>query len=164
LGNGVLHAIRDIVFVKPTTFAAAKSPQIAVEVDKLNSHLRAENAPYMLIGPGRWGSTDPWLGIPVKWSQISGVKVMVEVSLPNMNVDPSQGSHFFQNMTSLRIGYFTIPLNNVNGFIDWPWLEALPTISETPFLRHVRLAQPLKVMIDGRKSQGIILKPVQAVL
>lgn len=161
LGNGISHTIQDIVFVKPAVFDAAKSPQIAVEVDKLNSQLRAENVPYMLIGPGRWGSTDPWLGIPVKWSQISGVKVVVEVSLPNMNVDPSQGSHFFQNMTSLRIGYFTIPLNNANGFIDWPWLESLPNISETPFLRHVRLAQPLKVMIDGRKSQGIILKPVQ---
>jgi CheY-like chemotaxis protein len=164
LGNGVSYTIQDIVFVKPAIFDAAKSPEIAVEVDKLNSKLHAENIPYMLIGPGRWGSTDPWLGIPVKWSQISGAKVVVEVSLPNMNVDPSQGSHFFQNMTSLRIGYFTIPLNNANGFIDWPWLESLPAISETPFLRHIRLVQPLKVMIDGRKSQGIILKPEPIVL
>jgi CheY-like chemotaxis protein len=163
LGNGISQAIQDIVFVKPAIFDAAKSPQIADEVDKLNSQLRAENIPYMLIGPGRWGSTDPWLGIPVKWSQISGVKVVVEVSLPNMNVDPSQGSHFFQNMTSLRIGYFTIPLNNAKGFIDWPWLEALPIVSETAFLKHIRLARPLKVMIDGRKSQGIILKPEPAV-
>jgi hypothetical protein len=164
LGNGVSQSIRDIVFVKPAIFDAAQSPQIADEVDKLNSQLRADNISYMLIGPGRWGSTDPWLGIPVKWSQISGVKVVVEVSLPNMNVDPSQGSHFFQNMTSLRIGYFTIPLHNANGFIDWPWLEALPVVSETAFLKHVRLAGPLKVMIDGRKSQGIILKPEVAVL
>ena len=164
LGNGVSQTIQDIVFVKPDIFDAAKSPQIADEVDKFNSQLRADNIPYLLIGPGRWGSTDPWLGIPVKWSQISGVKVVVEVSLPNMNVDPSQGSHFFQNMTSLRIGYFTIPLNSVKGFIDWPWLEALSTIGETPFLKHVRLAQALKVMIDGRKSQGIILKPEQQVL
>jgi hypothetical protein len=164
LGNGVSHIIQDIVYVKPVIFDAAKSPQIAGEVDKFNAQLRAENIPYLLIGPGRWGSTDPWLGIPVKWSQISGVKVVVEVSLANMNVDPSQGSHFFQNMTSLRIGYFTIPLNNDNSFIDWPWLEGLPFISESPFLRHIRLAQPLKVMIDGRKSQGIILKPAQTVL
>jgi CheY-like chemotaxis protein len=164
LGNGISHTIRDIVFVKPAIFTAAKSPQIANEVDKLNSQLCTENVPYMLIGPGRWGSTDPWLGIPVKWSQIGGVKVVVEVGLPNMNVDPSQGSHFFQNMTSLRIGYFTIPLNSANAFIDWPWLESLSTISETPFLKHVRVTQPLKVMIDGRKSQGIILKPVQTVL
>ena len=160
LGNGVSNMIRDIVFVKPAIFDAARSPEIAVEIDKLNSQLRAANIHYMLVGPGRWGSTDPWLGIPVKWSQISGVKVVVEVSLPNMNVDPSQGSHFFQNMTSLRIGYFTIPLNSTNGFIDWPWLESLPPIGETTFLKHIRLAQPLKVMIDGRKSQGIILKPL----
>jgi len=160
LGNGVSQAIQDIVFVKPAVFDAAQSPQIAVEVDRFNSQLRADNIPYLLIGPGRWGSTDSWLGIPVKWSQISGVKVVVEVSLPNMNVDPSQGSHFFQNMTSLRIGYFTIPLHGPDGFIDWPWLEGQPTVNETPFLKHIRLSQPLKVMIDGRKSQGIVLKPV----
>jgi len=159
LGNGISNSIQDIVFVKPAVFDAAKNPDIAGEVDKLNSSLRAENIPYMLIGPGRWGSTDPWLGIPVKWSQISGVKVVVEVSLPNMNVDPSQGSHFFQNMTSLRIAYFTIPLNSANGFIDWPWLEGQPAFGETTFLKHVRLEQPLKIMIDGRKSQGIVLKP-----
>jgi len=159
LGNGVSNEIRDIVFVKPTVFDAAKSPEIATQVDQLNSKLRAENIPYLLIGPGRWGSTDPWLGIPVKWSQISGVRVVVEVSLPKMNVDPSQGSHFFQNMTSLRIGYFTIPLNRAKGFLDWPWLEALPAATETEHLKHVHLEQPLTVMIDGRKSQGVILKP-----
>jgi CheY-like chemotaxis protein len=160
LGNGVLGTVQDIVFVKPAIFDAGKSPEISAEVDTMNAKLRAENIPYMLIGPGRWGSTDPWLGIPVKWSQISGVKVVVEVSLPNMNVDPSQGSHFFQNMTSLRIGYFTIPLNSAKGFMDWPWLEAQPAANETLFLRHIRLTQPLKVMIDGRKSQGIVLKPL----
>ena len=163
LGNGLSKGIQDIVFVKPDSFNAAKSPEIAVEVDKLNSKLRAENTPYLLVGPGRWGSTDPWLGIPVKWSQISGVKMVVEVSLPNMNVDPSQGSHFFQNMTSLRIGYFTIPLNSANAFFDWPWLEAQPAVEETAFLKHVRLVLPLTVMIDGRKSQGIIVKPGNAV-
>ncbi len=126
LGNGILQTIRDIVFVKPDAFDAAKNPQIAVDVGKLNSRLQQAGTPYLLIGPGRWGSTDPWLGIPVKWSQISGVKVVVEASLPNMNVDPSQGSHFFQNMTSLRIGYFTVPLDRAHGFIDWPWLETLP--------------------------------------
>ncbi len=159
LGNGITQTIRDIVFVKPATFDAAKSPQIAGEVDKINARLCAENIPYMLIGPGRWGSTDPWLGIPVKWSQISGVKVVVETSLSNMNVDPSQGSHFFQNMTSLRIGYFTVGMDRIHGFIDWVWLEALPATAETQFLKHVRLDEPVTVMIDGRKSQGIILKP-----
>ena len=159
LGNGISQNIRDIVFVKPDAFDAAKNPQIAVDVGKFNSRLREAGTPYLLIGPGRWGSTDPWLGIPVKWSQISGVKVVVEASLPNMNVDPSQGSHFFQNMTSLRIGYFTVPLDRAHGFIDWPWLEALPVAEESAFLRHVSLPGPVTVMIDGRKSQGIIIKP-----
>jgi CheY-like chemotaxis protein len=159
LGNGVTRTIRDIVYVKPAVFDAARSPQIAGEVDGFNSRLRADKAPYLLIGPGRWGSTDPWLGIPIKWSQISGVKVVVEASQPNMNVDPSQGSHFFQNMTSLRIGYFTVPLDRAHGFIDWPWLEALPAAAETEHLKHVRLEEPLSVMIDGRTSQGVILKP-----
>jgi CheY-like chemotaxis protein len=159
LGNGVSQTIRDIVFVKPDAFDAAKNPQIAVEVEKLNFRLREAGTPYLLIGPGRWGSTDPWLGIPVKWGQISGVKVVVEASLPNMNVDPSQGSHFFQNMTSLRIGYFTVPMDRAHGFIDWPWLETLPATDETAFLKHVCLPQPVTVMIDGRKSQGVILKP-----
>lgn len=159
LGNGVLQSVRDIVFVKPEAFDAACSPQIAGEVDKLNARLRAENVPYLLIGPGRWGSTDPWLGIPVKWSQISGVKVVIEVCQPNMNVDPSQGSHFFQNMTSLRIGYFTVPMDRAHGFIDWEWLHALPAAAESEHLKHVRLEEPVTVMIDGRSSQGVILKP-----
>ena len=159
LGNGVTRVVRDIVFVKPAAFDASRSPQIAGEVDQLNAQLRSADTPYVLIGPGRWGSTDPWLGIPVKWSQISGVKVVVEACQPNMNVDPSQGSHFFQNMTSLRIGYFTVPMDRAHGFIDWTWLESLPASAETEHLRHVRLAEPLAVMIDGRKSQGVILKP-----
>jgi CheY-like chemotaxis protein len=159
LGNGVTEVIRDIVYVKPANFDAAHSPQIAGEVDRLNARLREAGVPYLLIGPGRWGSTDPWLGIPVKWGQISGVKVVVEACQPNMNVDPSQGSHFFQNMTSLRIGYFTVPMDRAHGFIDWPWLEAQPAVAETEHLKHVRLAAPLAVMIDGRKSQGVIVKP-----
>lgn len=162
LGNGVSNLIRDVVFVKPAAFDAAKSPDIAVEVDKFNSSLSASNTPYLLVGPGRWGSTDPWLGIPVKWSQISGVKVVVEVSLPNMNVDPSQGSHFFQNMTSLRIGYFTIPLNSTSGAIDWSWLEAQKVAKESLYLKHICLQKPLKVVIDGRKGQGVIMKPDQS--
>jgi len=159
LGNGVSRGIRDLVFVKPGSFAAARSPQIAGEVDRLNARLRGENAPYALIGPGRWGSTDPWLGIPVKWSQISGVRVVVEAALPSMNVDPSQGSHFFQNMTSLRIGYFTVPLEREHGFIDLAWLESFPAAFESEHVRHVRLDEPLTVIIDGRTSRGVILKP-----
>ena len=161
-GNGVWHTIRDIVYVKPALFEAASNPQIAVEVGELNAGLRAANTPYVLIGPGRWGSADPWLGIPVKWDQISGVKVVVEASLPGMNVDPSQGSHFFQNMTGLGIGYFTVAADRARGFVDWPWLDAHVAAEETDHLRHVRLAEPLTVLVDGRKSRGVIQKPVCA--
>jgi CheY-like chemotaxis protein len=161
-GNGVWHAIRDIVYVKPAIFEAARNPQIAVELDGLNAGLREAGTPYVLIGPGRWGSTDPWLGIPVKWDQISGVKVVVEASLPGMNVDPSQGSHFFQNMTALGIGYFTVAADRAHGFVDWPWLESQVAAEETDHLRHVRLAEPLTVLIDGRKSRGVVRKPLGA--
>lgn len=159
LGNGVIKTVADIVFVKPGTFDAAKSPLIARQVDQLNARLRSERRPYLLAGPGRWGSSDPWLGIPVNWGQINGVKVMVEVSLPNMNVDPSQGSHFFQNMTSLRIGYFTISHEGRDTFLDWPWLESQPVAEETEFLKHLRFDTPIEVQIDGRNGHGVILKP-----
>ncbi len=162
-GNGVWQSIRDIVYVKPEGFEAARNPQIAAELDGLNAALRDARAPYVLIGPGRWGSTDPWLGIPVKWDQISGVKVVIESSLPGMNVDPSQGSHFFQNMTALGIGYFTVPAEGSRGFVDWRWLRSQAAAAETAHLRHVRLAEPLTVLIDGRKSRGVIRKPVDPV-
>ncbi len=158
-GNGVTQIVRDIVYVKPAVFEAARSPQIAAELDGLNATLRDARSPYLLIGPGRWGSTDPWLGIPVKWDQISGVKVVVEASLPGVSVDPSQGSHFFQNMTALGIGYFTVPGDRTHGFVDWAWLESQVAAGETDHLRHVRLAEPLTILIDGRQSRGVIRKP-----
>ncbi|MDI6740444.1 MAG: PEP/pyruvate-binding domain-containing protein [Candidatus Edwardsbacteria bacterium] len=158
LGNGVT-AVRDIVYVKPKAFDPAKTPAIAIEVGELNQKLRKLNRNYLLIGPGRWGSSDPWLGIPVKFDQISKVKVVVEACLPNMNVDPSQGSHFFQNMTSLRIGYFTVPLDPEQGKIDWDWLEAQSSAAETEHMRWIALDKPVEVQIDGRTGQGVILKP-----
>jgi len=157
LGNGVNQELRDLVYVKPDTFNAANSQQIAHEIEKFNALLKEEDRNYILIGPGRWGSSDPWLGIPVKWNQISRAKIMVEVSLPNMNVDPSQGSHFFQNMTSLRIGYFTVPLDPEHGGIDWPRLGQGPVVGESENVRHLRFAKPLTVMIDGRTGHGVIL-------
>lgn len=159
LGNGVNRKISDIVFVHPDGFDAAHTPAIAREVDQLNGELRAEGRPYLLIGPGRWGSTDSWLGIPVNFGQINGAKVIVEIALPQMNVDPSQGSHFFQNLTSLRIGYFTVPLHPDEGFIDWDWLKAQSPAHATEHLRHLRLEQPLEVRIDGRIGRGVVLKP-----
>jgi len=159
LGNGSQLDIRDVVFVKPSVFQAAATPAIAQEVDGLNRRLQEQKIPYLLIGPGRWGTTDPWLGIPVKWGQISAAKVIVEASLEGMNVDPSQGSHFFQNMTSLRIGYFTVAGNRAGNFLDWAWLEAQPVENETAHLRHLKFAKPFSVHIDGRNSQGIVVKP-----
>ncbi len=158
LGNGIINNIKDIIYVKRETFDPSRSSLIAKEVDRMNTMLRADKRPYLLIGPGRWGSTDPWLGIPVKWSHISGVKVIVEASLDNMNVDPSQGSHFFQNMTSLRIGYFTVPLNHPDCKLDWSWLDSQPAAKESNHLRYIRLEKPLEIQIDGRRGQGIIFQ------
>ncbi len=157
LGNGVNKQLADVVYVRPEMFNPANSRQITYEIEKFNARLKEEDRNYILIGPGRWGSSDPWLGIPVKWNQISRAKTMVEVSLPNMNVDPSQGSHFFQNMTSLRIGYFTVPLNPEHGGMDWSRLDKGPVVSESENVRHLRFDKPLTVMIDGRTGHGVIL-------
>jgi hypothetical protein len=126
----------------------------------MNQYIKEQNSRYILVGPGRWGSSDSWLGIPVQWDHINMVKVMVEVTLPNMNVDPSQGSHFFQNITSLKIAYFTIPHNPAKGFIDWSWIEEQPIIKETEHLRLILCSTPMKIKMDGRTSQGVILKPI----
>ncbi len=159
LGNGVIDSIMDIAYVKPDLFDASHTRAIVKEVDNLNRKLCSEGKAYILIGPGRWGSTDPWLGIPVSWSQISGVKVIVEASQPNMNVDPSQGSHFFQNMTSLGVAYFTVSHVKENNSIDWSWLDSQPVAGEGELLRHISLELPVKVMIDGRSGRGIMIKP-----
>lgn len=157
LGNGRVQAIENIVYVKPETFTASKTKDIVGQLDKVNRTLFESEEPYILIGPGRWGSSDPWLGIPVTWSQICGAKVIVEASQPNMNIDPSQGSHFFQNMTSLGVVYFTVPHNKSGALINWEWLETQETVSETEFLRHVKLAEPATVMVDGRSGAGAIV-------
>ncbi len=159
LGNGIIDTIKDIVYVKPDLFDASKTRAIVKEVDKLNRELSSEGKSYMLIGPGRWGSTDPWLGIPVTWSQISGVKVIMEASQQNMNIDPSQGSHFFQNMTSLGVAYFTVSHVKESNFIDWSWLDLQPAAADGELLRHISLESPVKVMIDGRSGSGVMVKP-----
>jgi CheY-like chemotaxis protein len=159
LGNGLITDIKDIVFVRPEKFDASKTPQIAEEVDYFNKKLKEQQKPYLLAGPGRWGSTESWLGIPVKWGQIDNAKVIVEAALATMNPDPSQGSHFFQNITSLRIGYFTVPLQSENNFVDWDWLQQQKEAEETEFVRHLTLDSSARVLIDGRKGEGIILKP-----
>jgi len=158
LGHGVIDDVRDVVYVKSANFSASDNPATVAEIDSMNSSLVADGLPYMLIGPGRWGSSDPWLGIPVRWSNISGARVMAEVALKDYRVEASQGTHFFQNLTSFGVGYFTVdPYRDGGGFFREEWLNALPAVSETEHLRHVRLPQPLRILMDGQKQQGVVL-------
>jgi len=159
LGHGISDDIYDIVYVDVERFERAKSREAAQEVMYFNEQLIDLHRPYLLIGVGRWGSLDPWLGIPVKWDQISGARVIIEAGFKDMEVDPSQGSHFFHNITSFRISYFTVNSHFHNGFVDWNWLRSIPVVEEKTFVRHVRLAKPIVAKVDGHQNKGIILKP-----
>lgn len=159
LGNGRMDDIRDVIYVRPEQFDAAHTREIAAQVGELNARLADEERRCILIGPGRWGSSDPWLGIPVSWDQISAARVIVETSLENFRITPSQGTHFFQNMTSLRIAYFTVNSYAGDDRIDWDWLEAQPVSRESGPVRHLRFEQPLHVRIEGRSNRGVILPP-----
>ncbi|MFA6402485.1 MAG: PEP/pyruvate-binding domain-containing protein [Salinivirgaceae bacterium] len=159
LGNGVIQNIFDIVYVKPDTFNAANNPKLVPVLEKLNLEFVKKEANYILIGPGRWGSSDPWLGIPVKWSQISQARVIIEAGLDNYRIDPSQGTHFFQNLTSFRVGYFTInPFIN-DGYYDIEFLKQMPAVYEDDFIRHIRFDNYMEIKIDGKKNIGLIKKP-----
>ncbi len=158
LGNGVNEEIRDIVYVDPSTFDKSATRTIAAEVAAWNRSLVEEGRPYLLIGFGRWGSSDPWLGIPVTWGDVAGARSVVEATLPGMNVELSQGSHFFHNITALRVTYFMVRHDDAPG-IDWEWLTSLPAHRTTTWLRHVRLAEPLKIAVDGKHRRGYIRKP-----
>ncbi|HVO20743.1 MAG TPA: PEP/pyruvate-binding domain-containing protein [Anaeromyxobacter sp.] len=161
LGNGVLDTLRDLVVVDGERFDRARSAQAAREVAQVNAELVARGVPYVLVGVGRWGSNDPWLGVPVKWDEIAGARVIVEAGFRDMAVEPSQGSHFFQNVTSFQVGYFTVneQLGAAGGMVDWAWLSAQPALREHALVRHIQLAAPLRVLMDGRKRAGVILKP-----
>ncbi len=159
LGHGIIKDIYDIVFVDYHRYNRAKSVQVAQEVSRLNAQLLKENRPYVLIGVGRWGSLDPWLGIPVNWEQISGAKAIVEASFKDFMVEPSQGSHFFQNLTSFLVGYFTVNQFKNEGFVDWDWLNKQNPATAFEFTFHLRFDRPLKVIMNGRKRQGVITKP-----
>jgi Pyruvate phosphate dikinase, AMP/ATP-binding domain len=159
LGNGAFNDIRDVVVVDYHAFERARSRDVAGEVAQLNARLVAERRPYVLIGVGRWGSLDPWLGIPVTWDQISGATTIVESGFKDISVAPSQGSHFFQNITSFRIGYFTVNAEANHGFIDWEWLARQQAYEDLRYTRHLRFEAPLTVRINGHQSQGVILKP-----
>lgn len=157
MGNGIIENISDVVFVNPDKFDKKFTQKIALELDSINKILVKENHPYLLIGFGRWGSSDPWLGIPIDWSQIAGAKVIVESTLFGINVELSQGSHFFHNLSSFNVCYFSI---NYDGkfAIDWEWLNNQTLVNETEFVRHVKLNNPLKIKVDGRKGLGVIKK------
>ena len=158
LGNGRLE-VRDLVVVDALRFDRARSPQAAQELAQLNAELAAQGVPYVLIGVGRWGSRDPWMGIPVAWDQISGARVIVEAGFRDVKVAPSQGSHFFQNLTSFNVGYFTVNPDAGEGFVDWEWLAAQEAEHETACARHLHFARPVVVKMDGQRNEGLILKP-----
>lgn len=155
LGNGAVDSIRDIVYIRPERFEARRTRQIAAELDAVNTKLFAAGTPYLLIGFGRWGSSDPWLGVPVEWGNICGAGAVVEATLPQMDVDPSQGSHFFHNISSFQVSYFFVRHGASRG-IDWEWLARQPAQTETESIRHVRLDRPLRIRVDGRSSTGAI--------
>ena len=158
LGNGRIEGIRDLVVVDFQRFERARSRDAAEEIDRLNAQLLASRTPYLLIGVGRWGSRDPWLGIPVTWDQVSGARVIVEAGMRDLRVTPSQGSHFFQNLTAFGIAYLAVNPYSDEGFIDWAWLHAQPAVHETHFIRHVRLTHPLEARLNGRLSHAAVLK------
>lgn len=160
LGHGINDDIHDVVYLKTESFSAANNPAVAMEIEQLNNKFMADGKEYVLVGPGRWGSSDSWLGVPVKWSHISQARVIVESSLENYRIEPSQGTHFFQNLTSMGVGYFTIkPYLEDGGFFDEEFLNAQPAVYETHNIRHVRFENPLVVKINGRKKMGVVMKP-----
>ncbi|MFO7827878.1 MAG: PEP/pyruvate-binding domain-containing protein, partial [Bacteroidales bacterium] len=158
LGNGIVDDIHDFVYVKPEAFKSLDTKIIASEIGNLNDQFIQENRNYVLVGPGRWGSADASLGIPVKWSQISQARVIVESGLENFRIDPSQGTHFFQNLTSFRVGYFTINPYINDGFYDIEYLKNSEAHFENKYLRHIRFEKPIHVKIDGKNNKGVVLK------
>ena len=160
LGHGISEDVTDVVYVKAgDDFTAVNNPMIADQIEQINRKFLDADKNYVLIGPGRWGSSDYWLGIPVKWPHISAARVIVELGLKNYHVDPSQGTHFFQNLTSFGVGYFTINTFTGSGTFQKEVLDAMPAVEETEYVRHVRFGQPLKIMMDGKKQQGVVLMP-----
>ena len=159
LGHGIVTDVQDIIYVKTGAFCSSNNQSIAYDIEKMNRQFTGEEKNYVLVGPGRWGSSDSWLGIPVKWPHISNARVIVECGLENYRVDPSQGTHFFQNLTSFGVGYFTINPFKGDGWFDEGYLKSLPAVEETEYLRHVRFDKPVVIKMDGKKSLGVVLKP-----
>lgn len=161
LGNGTIDNIRDIVVIDKDRYDRSRSHEVAAEIRQFNQQLVAAGRPYLLIGVGRWGSADPWLGIPVKWDEISGARAIIETSFKDLKVELSQGTHFFQNITSFRVGYFTVKGDTSSCFVDWKWLGKQKGSGKNKFTRHLRFRKPLVVRMNGHTNQGVILKPAK---
>lgn len=159
LGNGIINGLRDVVYVKPQTFDKSKNTELVNQIDAINKEFLDSHENYILIGPGRWGSSDPWLGIPVKWPQISAARLIVEAGLDNYRIDPSQGTHFFQNLTSFKVGYFTINPFIDDGYYDLDFLDAQETVFENEAIRHVRFKEEMSIILDAKRNTGVIYKP-----
>ena len=155
MGDGITNDIKDILMVKIDNFDISKSADIALQIENFNNSMNDKN-PYLLIGPGRWGSSDPWLGIPVKWEHISGAKSIIEMNFKGLNQDPSFGSHFFHNLTNLRIGYLT--QNKNDNSLDMDWINSFKSYKETEYLKWIKLKESLIVQIDGSTGNSVILK------
>lgn len=159
LGNGIINGIRDVIYIRKQGFNPANNKKLPEIFEKLNAPFHKNNKNYMLIGPGRWGSQDPWLGVPVKWTQISGARLIVEMGLENYRVDPSQGTHFFQNLTSLRVVYYTVTPSIGDGYVDMDYLDNLPAVYEDDYIRHVQLPTEGVIKVDGQKGVGVVMRP-----
>ena len=159
LGHGSVDNVKTIVYVRPETFSASNNSLTAREIEKINRQLTAADTPYILIGPGRWGSSDPSLGIPVKWPQIANARIIVESAIGNYRIEPSQGTHFFQNLTSFGVGYFTVDQGAGHGYCSFDYLNSLPASYESDTVRVVSVDEPLAIGIDGRKGEGVVAKP-----
>jgi hypothetical protein len=159
MGNGMIEDLEDIIYCDPEKFDKSKTVEMAKEIEDINRLMVSEKRKYVLIGPGRWGTRDRWLGIPVTWAQISNARIIVEAGLKDFHVDASLGSHFFHNVTSMNIGYFTVPFNSQKDFIDWRWLGEQEKTEHGNYFVHVHLPKPIKVLMDGRRGISVIYKP-----
>jgi hypothetical protein len=159
LGMGAINDLSDIVVVDRDRFQRNESVKVAGEVRSLNLDLLHRKTPYVLIGVGRWGSADPWLGIPVRWEDINGARVIVEAGMKDIKVTPSQGTHFFQNITATRAGYITVGADDQHSFLDWDWLTSQPAVREVGCVRHLHFDKPLCVIMDGHRNKAVIVKP-----
>jgi hypothetical protein len=159
MGNGRITDLRDVVVVDFHRFERTRSQEVAKSVAHFNAKLNEQGCAYVLIGVGRWGSTEPWLGIPVAWDEISGARAIVEAGFRDFRVTPSQGTHFFQNLTAFQVGYFTVNPDAGEGFVDWEWLASSPAVEEDGCVRHLRFDAPITVVMNGKTSQGLIFKP-----